>query len=416
MTSNETHVIVGASLAGAKAAETLREEGFDGRIVLIGDEEERPYERPPLSKDYLRGEAGRDKVYVHPGGFYADKDIELRLGRSAVSIDTAGRQVELDDGSDVAFDRLLLATGAEPRRLPIPGADLAGVLYLRSVEDSDALRARLTAGGSVVVVGSGWIGSEVAASARQKGLDVTVIDPLAVPLERVLGSEVGSIYRDIHADHGVNMLLGTGVEAFEGGQHVERVRTSDGRSLECDFVVVGVGVTPRTQLAADAGIAVGDGVTVDSRLMTDADGVFAAGDVAGAFHPLYDEHIRVEHWANALNQGPAAARGMLGKGEPYERLPYFFSDQYDVGMEYSGFAREWDRVVFRGDPATREFIAFWVVGDRVVAGMNVNVWDVTEPIQHLIRERVRVDDSRLADPDVSLEELAASAGRPGVRG
>jgi 3-phenylpropionate/trans-cinnamate dioxygenase ferredoxin reductase component len=410
MSANETHVIVGASLAGAKAAETLREEGFDGRIVLIGDEDERPYERPPLSKDYLRGEAGRDKVYVHDEGFYAERDIELRLGRSATALDTANRQVELDDGSRTGYDRLLLATGAEPRRLPIPGADLPGVLYLRSVEDSDALAKRLTAGGRVVVVGSGWIGSEVAASARQKGLDVTVVDPLAVPLERVLGAELGAIYRDIHADNGVQMLMGTGVEAFEGGQHVERVRTSDGRSLDCDFVVVGVGVAPRVQLAAEAGIAVGDGVTVDSLLRTDADGVFAAGDVASAHHPFYREHIRVEHWANALNQGPAAARSMLGKGEPYERLPYFFSDQYDVGMEYSGFARAWDRVVFRGDPATREFIAFWLVGDRVAAGMNVNVWDVTGPIQSLIRERVPVDDRRLADPDVPLEELTAGAG------
>ena len=406
MTSNETHVIAGASLAGAKAAETLREEGFDGRVVLIGDEDARPYERPPLSKDYLRGEAERDKVYVHAESFYADRDIELRLGRSAVSLDTATRELGLDDGSRIAYDRLLLATGAEPRRLPIPGGDLAGVLYLRSVEDSDALRRRLVAGGSVVVVGSGWIGSEVAASARQKGLDVTVVDPLAVPLERVLGPEVGAIYRDVHADNGVQMLMGTGVEAFEGGQHVERVRTSDGGALDCDFVVVGVGVTPRTQLAADAGITVGDGVTVDSRLRTDADGVFAAGDVASAYHPFYEEHIRVEHWANALNQGPAAARNMLGKGDPYERLPYFFSDQYDVGMEYSGFAHEWDRVVFRGDPAAREFIAFWMVGDRVAAGMNVNVWDVTDAIKRLITGRVPVDDARLADPDVALDELA----------
>jgi 3-phenylpropionate/trans-cinnamate dioxygenase ferredoxin reductase component len=253
------------------------------------------------------------------------------------------------------------------------------------------------------VIGAGWIGSEVAASARQKGLDVTMLAPEEVPLERVLGPEVGAIYRDLHTDNGVRMLMGTGIEAFEGAQHVERVRTSDGRSLECDFVVVGVGVTPRAELAAEAGIAVADGVTVDSRLRTDAEGIFAAGDVASAFHPFYGEHIRVEHWANALNQGPAAARSMLGKVEPYERLPYFFSDQYDVGMEYSGFAREWDRVVFRGDPASHEFIAFWMVADRVVAGMNVNVWDVTEPIKHLIRERVPVDDRRLADPDVPLE-------------
>jgi 3-phenylpropionate/trans-cinnamate dioxygenase ferredoxin reductase component len=407
MTSNETHIIVGASLAGATAAATLREEGFDGRVVLIGAEEHRPYERPPLSKDYLRGEAGRDKLYVHPDGFYADHDLELRLGSTAVELDTSGRTLTLDDGDRLGYDRLLLATGAEPRRLSIPGAELDGVLYLRSVDDSDALRERLDAGGSVVVVGAGWIGSEVAASASQRGLDVTVIDPLSVPLERVLGAEMGAVYRDIHTDHGVRMLMDTGVAAFEGDRKVERVRTSDGSELECDFVVVGVGVQPRTGLGAEAGIAVDDGVVVDARLRTGADGVFAAGDVASAHHPLYGERIRVEHWANALNQGPAAARNMLGRDAPYERLPYFFSDQYDVGMEYSGFARSWDRVVVRGDPAAREFIAFWMDGDRVLAGMNVNVWEVTDAIQRLIRERNAVDTGRLADPDVPLEELAA---------
>jgi 3-phenylpropionate/trans-cinnamate dioxygenase ferredoxin reductase subunit len=410
MTSDEQiHVIVGAGLAGAKAAETLREEGFDGRVVLIGSEAERPYERPPLSKDYLRGEAGRDKVYVHDAGFYADRDIELLRGRTAVSLDPGRGELALDDGARLSYHRLLLATGAEPRRLQVAGAELDGVHYLRTVEESDRLRARLDAGGSVVVVGGGWIGAEVAASARQRGLEVTVLDPLGVPLERVLGSEVGAVYRDIHTDHGVRMLMETGVEAFEGDGRVERVRTTDGRTLDCDFVVVGVGVEPRTRLAAEAGLAAHDGVTVDARLRTSAEGVFAAGDVASALHPLYGEHIRVEHWANALNQGPAAARSMLGHDAPYERLPYFFSDQYDVGMEYSGFARSWDRVVFRGDPATREFVAFWMVGDRVAAGMNVNVWDVTDAIQHLIRSRVAVDDRRLADPDVALDELAPAA-------
>jgi 3-phenylpropionate/trans-cinnamate dioxygenase ferredoxin reductase subunit len=237
---------------------------------------------------------------------------------------------------------------------------------------------------------------------------VTVVDPLGVPLERVLGPELGAIYRDIHADHGVRMLMDTGVEAFEGDGRVERVRTSDGRLLDCDFVVVGVGVEPRTRLAAEAGIAVGDGVSVDACLRTDAEGVFAAGDVAGAEHPFYGERIRVEHWANAVNQGPAAARNMLGQEAPYERLPYFFSDQSDVGMEYSGFARSWDRVVFRGDPATRGFVAFWIVGDRVVAGMNVNVWDVNDAIQRLIRARTAVDERRLADPAVPLDELVAA--------
>jgi 3-phenylpropionate/trans-cinnamate dioxygenase ferredoxin reductase subunit len=405
MSSDRTHVIVGASLAGAKAAETLREEGFGGRLVLVGTENERPYERPPLSKEYLRGEVGREKVYVHQDGFYDEHDIDLRLGRTAVSLDTARREVVFDDGERLRYDRLLLTTGAEPRRLSIPGGELEGVLYLRGVQDSDTLRERLYHGGSVVVVGAGWIGAEVAASARQRGLEVTVLDPLTVPLERVLGAEVGAVYRDMHTDQGTRMLMGTGVQAFEGDKAVERVRTSDGRALECDFVVVGIGVQPRIALATEAGIAVDNGILVDEHLQTSAPGVFAAGDVANAHHPFYRERIRVEHWANALNQGPAAARSMLGEAAAYERLPYFFSDQYEVGMEYTGFARAWDRVVFRGDPATREFIAFWMVEDRVVAGMNVNVWDVTDPIKRLVGERVAVDDRRLADPDVPLEEL-----------
>jgi 3-phenylpropionate/trans-cinnamate dioxygenase ferredoxin reductase component len=410
MSSEQTHVIVGASLAGAKAAETLRAEGFEGRVVLVGAEAKRPYERPPLSKDYLRGEAGMEKVYVHDAGFYAEHDIELQLERRAVGLDPSSGELALDNDERLRYDRLLLATGAQPRRLPVPGGELDGVLYLRSVEDSDALRERLDHGGAVVVVGAGWIGAEVAASARQRGLDVTVLDPLGVPLERVLGVEAGTVYRDIHTDHGTKLLMGVGVEAFEGGTAVERVRTSDGRALECDFVVVGVGVEPRTELGANAGLRLDNGIAVDDQLRTSAPGVFAAGDVANAYHPFYGERIRVEHWANALNQGPAAARNMLGGAEPYDRLPYFFSDQYDVGMEYSGYARTWDRVVFRGDPASREFIAFWLVEDRVVAGMNVNVWDVTEPIQALIRDRVPVDDRRLADTDIPLtRQLRQSA-------
>ena len=414
MTSDQTHVIVGASLAGAKAAETLREEGFDGRVVLIGAEEERPYERPPLSKDYLRGEVGREKVYVHDESFYAEHDIELRLGTTAVELNAPRNEVTLDDDDRLRYDRLLLAMGSEPRRLAIPGGELDGVLYLRSVQDSDLLRERLYRGGAVAVIGAGWIGAEVAASARQRGLEVTVIEPASVPLERVMGAEVGAIYRDIHTDQGVRMLMGTGVEAFEGEKTVERVRTSDGRVIECDFVVVGVGVQPRIQLAAEAGLRIDNGILVDEQLETSVPGVFAAGDVANAHHPFYGERIRVEHWANALHQGPAAARNMLGHAVPFDRLPYFFSDQYEVGMEYSGFARDWDRVVFRGDPTSREFVAFWISDERVVAGMNVNVWDVNDPIQRLIRERVAVDDRRLADPDVPIDELVAVQQRGGL--
>ena len=408
MAAEQTFVIVGGGMAGAKAAETLREEGFDGRIVLIGAESLRPYERPPLSKDYLRGETEQEKVHVHSEAYYGEHDIDLRLGREVSRLDTGSREVALDDGETLRYDRLLLATGAEPRRLPIPGADLDGVLYLRTVPDSDRIRERLDRGGSLVVVGAGWIGAEVAASARQRGMEVTIVEPMSVPLERVLGPEMGAFYRDVHADQGVRLLLGTGVEGFEGGTAVERVRTNDGQTLDCDAVVVGVGVKPRTALAEAAGLTMGDGVLADELLQTSAEGVFAAGDVVSAQHPFYGQRIRVEHWANALEQGPAAARNMLGAGAPYDKLPYFFSDQYDVGMEYAGYATSWDRVVVRGDLAGREFIAFWLAGDRVLAGMNVNVWDVTDTIQRLIRERVAIDDRRLADPDVPLDELAGA--------
>ena len=406
--SERIFVILGASLAGATAAAELRERGFDGRVVLVGAESELPYERPPLSKDYLRGESERAKLLVHDEAFYDEHRIELLLGATATRIDPGTRRVTLDDGRDLRFDALLLSTGAEPRRLEVPGAELDGILYLRTLADCDALCARLDAGGHVVVVGAGWIGCEVAASARRRGLDVTVMDPLELPNVRVFGSEVGEFYRDVHARHGVELLLGDGVAAFEGDGSVRRVRTTAGRTVECDFAVVGVGVAPRVELARDAGLEVDDGIVVGAQLRSSVSGVFAAGDVASAWHPFYDRRIRLEHWSAALNQGPAAARSMLGDETPYEQLPYFFSDQYDVGMEYSGLAAASDRVVFRGDRDAGMFIAFWLRDDQVAAGMNVNVWDVSEHIQALICSRRKVDVSALTDPDTSLESLAAN--------
>jgi 3-phenylpropionate/trans-cinnamate dioxygenase ferredoxin reductase component len=410
-TDQQTFAIVGASLAGAKAAETLREEGFDGRIVLLGAERERPYERPPLSKDYLRGEAEKDAAYVHEEGFYADKNIELRTGERVVGVDSGRGELEVEGGERLGYDKLLLTTGSEPRRLGIPGAELGGVHHLRTFADSDALRARLDAGGKLVVVGAGWIGAEVAASARQRGLDVSMIAPEAVPLERVLGPELGAIYGDVHSDHGVELVMNAGVESFEGDGRVERVRLEGGRTIDCDAVVVGIGAQPRTELATAAGLDVDNGVLVDGRLETSVPGIFAAGDIANHLHPDLGR-LRVEHWDNAVNQGPAAARAMLGSTDPYAHLPYFFSDQYDVGMEYSGYAPKWDRVVFRGDPASREFVAFWVLDGRVVAGMNVNVWDVTDPIRALIAGGSTIDEKRLADPGVGLDELADGARQP----
>jgi 3-phenylpropionate/trans-cinnamate dioxygenase ferredoxin reductase component len=409
MPDPETHVIVGAALAGAKAAEALRAEGFEGRIVLVGDEPELPYERPPLSKDYLRGESQRDAARVHPEAFYDDNDIELRTATTVERIETSVREAWLSTGERIAYDRLVLATGAEPRRLPVAGAELDGVHYLRDLADADAIAARLRGGGAAVIVGGGWIGAEVAASARQSGVDVTLVEQAALPLERVLGAELGRVYADLHREHGVELLTGVGVSGFEGAGRVERVTLADGRRLETDLVVAGLGVLPRTELAVQAGVAVDDGVLVDERLETSEPGIFAIGDVANAFHPFYGRRLRVEHWANALHQPETAARAMLGKPAAYERLPYFFSDQYDVGMEYSGFTSGGEQVVFRGDPSTREFIAFWLRDGVVAAGMNVNVWDVVDPIQDLIRSRRPVDAARLRDPEVPLEELVREA-------
>jgi len=400
-TDRQTFAIVGAGLAGAKAAESLRNAGYDGRLVLLGSEPERPYERPPLSKEYLRGETDREQAYVHEAAFYDEHGIELRSGEHVVRLDPGRRELTLQSDEQLAYDRLLLTTGSAPRRLSIPGSELEGVHYLRTLGDSDAVRARLDAGGKLVIVGAGWIGCEVAASARQRGIEVTVIAPHSVPFARVLGSEVGAIYRDIHVEHGVRMLLGTAVGSLEGADRVERIRLNDGRTIDCDAVVVGIGATPRAMLAAAAGLAVHNGILVDERLETSAPGIFAAGDVANQLHPSLGR-LRVEHWDNALQQGPAAARSMLGSTDGYGRLPYFFSDQYDVGMEYSGHATDWDRIVFRGDLAAREFIAFWLREGRVLAGMNVNVWDVAETIQALIGRPV--DEGRLADPDVPLEQ------------
>jgi 3-phenylpropionate/trans-cinnamate dioxygenase ferredoxin reductase subunit len=379
---NETMVIVGASLTGAKAAETLRSEGFEGRVLLVGAEAERPYERPPLSKQYLRGER-EVRPYVHDEAFYAENDIELRTATEVTAIDAGASTITLADGETVGFDKLLIATGAQPRRL-----DLPGVLTLRSVEDSDAIRARIEAGGRLVVIGAGWIGAEVAASAREKGCEVTLLERDELPLERVLGAQLGAIYRDVHLDHGVEFVGGAAIEGIgDDGVHL-----ADGRVFAADFVVAGVGVVPRVGLAEAAGLPVDNGILTDEYLQTSAPGIFAAGDVANAMHPFYGERVRVEHWDNALHQGPAAARNMLGQQKAYDRIPYFFSDQYDVGMEYSGRATAWDEVVLRGDVAKREFLAYWVRDGVVVAGMNVDIWDVHDDIRALIERRAPVAD------------------------
>ncbi|MFF8604811.1 NAD(P)/FAD-dependent oxidoreductase [Streptomyces sp. NPDC015346] len=415
--ADQTFVIVGGGLAGAKAAETLRAEGFNGRVILIGDERDHPYERPPLSKGYLTGKEERDSVFVHEPAWYAQNDIELHLGQPVTAVEREARTVRLGDGTTIRYDRLLLATGSEPRRLDIPGTGLAGVHHLRRLAHADRLRQVLASlgrdNGHLVIAGGGWIGLEVAAAARGYGAEVTVVESEPTPLHHVLGPELGQLFADLHAEHGVRFHFGVRLTEIIGQDGmVLAVRTDDGEEHPAHAVLAAVGAAPRTALAEAAGLALvdrahGGGVAVDESLRTSDPDIFAAGDVAAAHHPLLHTRLRVEHWANALNGGPAAARAMLGQPVSYDRVPYFFSDQYDLGMEYSGWAPpgSYDQVVARGDVGKREFIAFWLKDRRVLAGMNVNVWDVTDPIQRLIRSGAQVDPEALADPSVPLENL-----------
>ncbi|MFE0510794.1 NAD(P)/FAD-dependent oxidoreductase [Streptomyces sp. NPDC058964] len=418
--ADQTFVIVGGGLAGAKAAETLRTEGFTGRVILICDEREHPYERPPLSKGYLLGKEERDSVFVHEPAWYAQNDVELHLGQTVDAIDRTARTVRYgDDGTLVRYDKLLLATGAEPRRLDVPGTDLVGVHHLRRLAHAERLKGVLTTlgrdNGHLVVAGAGWIGLEVAAAARGYGAEVTVIEPLPTPLHGVLGPELGNVFAELHREHGVRFRFGARLTEIVGQDGmVLAVRTDDGEEHPAHAVLAAIGAAPRTGLAEAAGLDIADrahggGIAVDERLRTSDPDIHAAGDVASFPHALFDTRLRVEHWANALNGGPAAARAMLGRDVTYDRVPYFFTDQYDLGMEYSGWAPpdSYDEVVIRGDAGKREFIAFWLKEGRVLAGMNVNVWDVTEPIQNLIRSGARVNTEALADPHVPLDSLGS---------
>jgi 3-phenylpropionate/trans-cinnamate dioxygenase ferredoxin reductase component len=402
-------VVVGGGLAAGKAVHTLRDEGYDGPVVLVTAEPERPYERPPLSKGYLTGSAERDSAFVDDASWYGEHEVDLRLSSPAVGLDAGRHEVVLTSGERLPYDKALLATGSSPRRLSVPGADLDGVRYLRTLADSDRLKADIAGGGRrLVVVGAGWIGLEVASAARGYDDDVTVVEPQPQPLRAALGDELGAVFADLHRDHGVDMRLSTGVRELTGSAgHVTGVVTDAGDTLPADLVVVGVGISPNVELAAGAGLDVDDGVLVDAALRTSHPDVHAAGDVANAFNPLLGRRLRVEHWANALHGGPAAAKAMLGQDVVFDRVPYFFTDQYDLGMEYSGAVgpRGYDRVVHRGDVAAREFISFWLLDGRVQAGMNVNVWDVTPDIQELVRSGAEVDADRLADPSVPLTEV-----------
>jgi 3-phenylpropionate/trans-cinnamate dioxygenase ferredoxin reductase subunit len=407
MSSIERAVIVGAGLAGARAAETLRKDGFEGSIELLGEESEPPYIRPPLSKEYLRGESEREGVYVHPGTFYEEQRINFRPSTPIRAIDSASREVLLDGDRRLPFDRLLIATGAHPRKLPVEGGDLPGVLTLRTLADADTLRRAAEKAERVVVIGAGWIGSEVAASLTMLGRRIVLIAPEAVPLERILGSEIGAVYRDLHLEHGVELRLGATVRRIIGRDRVRAVETSTGERITTDLVVAGIGVQPRSELATAAGLSGGDGIEVGASLETSVPGIFAAGDVASAWHPFYKQRLRSEHWANAKFQGSTAGRAMLGATVQYDRIPYFYSDQYDLGMEYTGHGSASDHVVIRGSLTDRQFIAFWLRDERIVAGMNANIRGVAEPIERLIRSRGRIESSGLADAAIPLDELAA---------
>ncbi|MFE2973873.1 NAD(P)/FAD-dependent oxidoreductase [Streptomyces sp. NPDC059258] len=415
--AHQTFVIVGAGLAGAKAAETLRAEGFTGRVILIGDERDHPYERPPLSKGYLDGKADRDSVFTHERPWYAGADVELHLGQPVTALDRYAKTVQLGDNTVIHYDKLLLATGSEPRRLDIPGTDLAGVHHLRRLAHADRLRNVLAAlgrdNGHLVIAGAGWIGLEVAAAARGYGAEVTVVEAEPTPLHQVIGPELGQIFTELHSSHGVRFHFGARLTEITGQDGmVFAARTDDGEEHLAHDVLAAIGAAPRSALAEAAGLelaerAHGGGIAVDASLRTSDPHIYAAGDVASAQHPLLGTRLRVEHWANALNGGPAAARAMLGQDVTYDRVPYFFSDQYDLGLEYSGWAPpgSYDEVIIRGDAGKREFIAFWLKDRRILAGMNVNVWDVTETIQELIRARQQHDPEALADPSVPLESL-----------
>ena len=404
---SRTIAIVGASVAGAKAAEGARHEGFDGRIVLIGEEQTEPYERPPLSKEILRGEKDLESARVHRPGFYDEQQIEL-VGDRAVGLDAERQIVRLAGGDTVAFDALVVATGAAPRKLTIPGADLDGIHELRTAGDAARLGDAMRAGGRVAVIGAGWIGSEVAASARQMGTDVMLVEPSPVPLRRVLGDVIGARFARLHADHGVQLRLGTNVVELRGTKAVEAVVLEDGRVEPVDVVVAGIGVDPRTELLRGvAGVDIDNGVIVDEVLRARGPAtIFAAGDVANAWHPRYRRHVRVEHWANAVQQGLAAGRHAAGaEPVPQAHLPYFFSDQYDLGLEYVGLSDVGDEVVVRGDLASERFLAFWLRDGVTSAAMHVNTWDVVDDLRAIVGAARRVDPWALQDPEVALADL-----------
>ena len=409
MAGSEGFVVVGAGLAGASAVRELREGGFPGRIRLIGSEAYRPYIRPPLSKDYLSGSADRESVFVESEAWYVENSIELLQGTTVTAVHPAEHLLHVDNAASIGYEKLLLATGSAPRRLAIPNSDLDGVHYLRTLDDSETLHTLLAEGGRrLVLIGSGWIGMEVAATARTLGNEVTILERTPIPLANALGDELGTMFADLQTENGVTLRPSVVVESIVGKDgRATGVVLVGGEVILADLVLVAVGASPNIGLADAAGLAIDNGVLVDASLQTSEPDIYAAGDIANAYHPVARMHLRSEHWANALNGGRAAARSMLGEEVSYDDIPYFYTDQFDLGMEYSGFGplTQGAELVYRGDRVGREFIAFWLADGRVVAGMNVNVWDVNDAVQGIIRRANLVDPVRLIDENVPLDEL-----------
>jgi NADPH-dependent 2,4-dienoyl-CoA reductase/sulfur reductase-like enzyme len=408
-------VITGAGLAGATAAKTLRAEGFTGSITLIGAEPHHPYLRPPLSKEYLLGKEGEEALPVVPDSWYKENDVDLRLGVAVTHIDPDGHSISTEDGTRLQFDSLLLANGAQPRAIPLPGSELDGVTTFRTLDDSRRLRDRLSEGGrNVVMIGSGWIGMELAAAARTYGNQVTLIGLEDIPLAAAIGLELGTFFRDLHEANGVGFRLGaSAAEIREESGKATGVATDSGEFLPADTVVIAVGVVPDVALAKAAGLNLDNGILTDASLRTSAPDIYAAGDVANALHPFTGQHHRSEHWANALNGGKVAAKAMLGQDVVFDTIPYFYTDQFDVSMEYSGFPTlAQEEPVLRGSLESKEFIAFWQQDGRVVAGMSVNWPAAVKPkpsaqkvIKALISSRTPVAAETLADAAVPLDQL-----------
>jgi 3-phenylpropionate/trans-cinnamate dioxygenase ferredoxin reductase subunit len=403
-------VIVGASLAGGTAAATLREEGFDGRVMLVGEESSPPYERPPLSKEYLRGEVPFADALVRSEDFYTSNDIETHFGVRATRVDATEKTVELSGGNRIAYNKVLITTGSRNRRFPIPGLDLEGIYDLRTIEDCDRIKKEIVPGRRAAVVGMGFIGSEIASSLRQMGVEVVAVEGAKFPLAKVLGEDIGRVIKHIHRENGVEMIFEDLVSGFEGNGHVKRIATQEGRRIDCDFAVVGVGVEPVTDVVAGSGVDIDNGILVDEYCRTNVDGVFAAGDVTNHYHPVFRQRMRVEHWHNALNQGAVAARNMMGRASIYDEIHWFWSDQYDHNLQYAGFHQDWDELVVRGSLEDRDFIAFYMKEGIIAAAVGMNRGRDVRRAMPLIRQRAVADPAQLADDGLDLRTLIGAPG------